>query len=112
MNVVTQRLVTVALTLLAVIFGLSALFGESAAQPPPDSLRSTGQAEFVMLRCSTTSSDFSVLAYRGSSAAPSKKGENCPEVLAQLARDGFVVANVGHYDWDSDYATFLLSRGQ
>jgi hypothetical protein len=43
---------------------------------------------------------------------PGKRGENCPEVLSQLLRDGYAISDVGHYDKDSDYVVFLLTRGR
>jgi len=108
---VSLRLV-VAGALLGGIFGMSVLFGDTVAQAQRESPKAGGQTEVVMVRCTTNSSDFSVSAYRGSSGAPGKRGETCPEVLSQLLKDGFVVTDVGHYDRDSDYAVFLLSRGR
>lgn len=110
MSVVSKRLV-VAGALLGGIFGMSALLGDTA-QAQRESPKAGGQTEVVMVRCTTNTSDFSVSAYRGSSGAPGKRGETCPEVLSQLLKDGFVITNIGHYDTNSDYAVFLLSRGR
>lgn len=110
MNAVPRRIVVSAAALAAAIVGVAALMGDSAAETSPASDGGRGQAELVMVRCNSTSPDFTVVAFRGSSGAPSKKGETCPEVLSQLMRDGFVVADVGHYDVDGDYVLYLLSR--
>jgi hypothetical protein len=108
MGITGKRLIVAAGALLGSMFGMSVLLGGAAAQTP----KAAGQSEVVMIRCSTTTSDFSVSAYRGSSGAPGKRGENCPEVLSQLLRDGYAISDVGHYDKDSDYVVFLLTRGR
>ena len=66
-------------------------------------------AEVIMLRCDTDA-NFTVKAYLGSTKAPAKRSDSCPETLSLLMRGGFHVLNVSHSDHDADFVVYTLLR--
>ena len=63
-------------------------------------------AEVIMMRCSTDGSSFPVKAYHGSTNAPAKRSDSCPETLSLLMRAGFHVLNVSYSDHDADFVVY------
>jgi hypothetical protein len=74
----------------------------------PSTVRKARAVDVVMMRCRTTG-DFPVVVYRGSSAAPTKRSESCPESLAQLFKEGFSIRDVG-YSEDAETVIYTLKR--
>jgi len=66
--------------------------------------------EVIMMRCEPGPDGFQVTTYSHSMSAPARKGDNCPEVLSLLNRDGFEVLNVSRFDMDEDYLVYTLAR--
>ena len=78
---------------------------EAVAQP---SAQASG-ADVVMMRCESRSQGFFVTSYQGSTAAPSKKTDNCPQTLSDLQGDGFTIRHIG-YSQEADFYVFTLAR--
>jgi len=77
---------------------------DAAAQTP------SGAPDVVMLRCAT-GSDFEVKAYEGSTNAPSKKTNSCPENVSLLIGAGFSIESVGYFDQDDKFIAYTMIRG-
>jgi hypothetical protein len=105
----TAWLVVAVATLVGMSLTLYALSSEATAQETRVEARTEG-VDVVMLRCGTGGATFSVQAYQGSPAAPSKKSDSCPETLSLLRRDGFTLSTVGYNDEDGDFVVFTLMR--
>ncbi len=102
MNRTVRRVIAVLVMTVAVITIVSIWAGQTAAQD-------AGAApDFVMIRCGT-GSQFAVTAYQGSAAAPSKRSATCPQVLADLKKDGFSIRDAG-YSLEADVAVYTLMR--
>ena len=68
-----------------------------------------GQIDVVMLRCAT-GSDFAIKAFRGSTNAPTKKTNSCPENVALLIQQGFSIESVGYFDDGDNFIAYTLIR--
>jgi hypothetical protein len=104
-----RRVLSTALVGIVSCLGIGLLltlgFRSAEAQPPP-----RGNLDVIMMRCAASSTSFEVSAYRGSTAAPDKKSDNCPEELSLLMKDGFEIDGVGYFDQDSDFIVYTLKR--
>ena len=105
-----QRLPVAGMVLFALISAGTAIWLHSTSA----GARQDGLPEHrdtVLIRCSTGGSNFSVSAYQGSTVAPAQRSSNCAENIAILAREGFTVCNIGHYDdTNAGYAVFFMIR--
>ena len=63
-----------------------------------------------MIRCAAGGGRFGVQAYKGSTTAPAKKADNCPETISLLIKDGFEVHSVGYFDEEKDFMVYTLMR--
>jgi hypothetical protein len=87
---------------------LATFSGDAVAErEKPDS----GQKDVILVRCSTDGLKFTTTAYQGSTAAPGRRSESCPETLSLLLKDGFSIFHVAHSDIDADYLVYTLLRG-
>ena len=66
--------------------------------------------EVIMMRCDPGPYGFEVTTFSHSMSAPSRKADNCPEVLSLLNRDGFQVRNLSRFDGDGGYLVYSLVR--
>jgi len=66
--------------------------------------------EVIMMRCDPGPSGFEVTTYSHSMSAPSRRVDNCPEVLSLLNRDGFRVLNISRFDVEGGYLVYTLVR--
>jgi len=80
-----------------------------AAAPTAAEAESFG-GDVIMMRCATDAPPFRVTAFGGSTQAPGKKSDACPEELSLLLRDGLAIRDVGHSDVDQKYVVFTLTH--
>jgi hypothetical protein len=66
--------------------------------------------DVVLIRCSTEGLHFTTTAYQGSTVAPDKRAENCPETISLLLKEGFTIFHTAHSDVDSDYLVYTMLR--
>ena len=66
--------------------------------------------EVILMRCNTGGKVFFTAAYQGSSTAPSKRSDECPENLSLLLKEGFSIRDIGHYDFENDFVVYTLIR--
>lgn len=97
------------LCLIAVGIAASLLLvaSKSTAQET-SALDTSRQTTTIMMRCVATS-DFRVVAFKGSTGATSQKGSDCPEVLSWLAREGYTIRDSA-FSLDADYVVYTLVR--
>lgn len=106
-----KRGLVVTLLVAAIVIAVSlagvALSRRAVAQEP--SIRAGHpRGDVVMLRCGT-SGRFVVAAYQGSTGAPTKKSDQCPQALSDLLKDGFKLDSRG-YDHEAETVVFTLMR--
>lgn len=104
------RIALLALCLvLGAIWLAGGLAGRAAASSGADDAKPF-RGDVIMMRCATDDAGFAVTGFTGSSQAPGKKSDLCPEELSLLLREGFAIRNVGHSDVDKKYVVLTLTR--
>jgi hypothetical protein len=64
--------------------------------------------DVILMRCKAVG-DFSVTGFSGSSGAPTKQSNSCPEALSLLGKDGFRKEKVSLSE-DANFLVFILVR--
>ena len=107
-----QRVLIMTLIGLVVTLGSAIVFSTlapivSAGEEVEKSIQ--GKNDVILMRCDTVGSELSVLAWGASSSSPSKRSDNCAEVLSILLKDGFTIKDIGHNN-DADQVVYTLMR--
>ena len=98
------------LAALALCLVLGVIWVAGGAGPPKAAETERFRGDVIMMRCATDGPTFRVTGFGGSTQAPGKKAEVCPEELSLLLRDGFTIRDVGHSDVDKKYVVYTLTR--
>ena len=77
----------------------------------PESQAAPGHtgSDVIMMRCSTTSSGFTVKAFQRSTSSPDKTSDNCAEALSKIMDSGFSIRDTG-YNQDGEFMIITLVR--
>jgi hypothetical protein len=110
--IMRQRVLIMTLVGLVVTLGSAIVFSTlspvvSASEEVQKSAR--GSNDVILMRCATVGSELSVMAWGASSSAPSKRSDNCAEVLSQLLKSGFTIEDIGHNN-DAEQVVYTLIR--
>jgi len=101
-----KRIAWSGLALAATGAGLAMLIGYGA-DARADQVRAQGRV--VLMRCSTGSSESTVLAYQKSNEAPVKRSNNCAQALGDILKDGYRIQH-SEISVDADQIVYTLIR--